>query len=41
VYWYFMWPFHQFVFGGTLRSICRLARDEERQRQRDAVVTTR
>jgi uncharacterized protein YbjT (DUF2867 family) len=39
VYWYFMWPFHQFVFGGTLRSICRLARDEERQR--DAVVTTR
>jgi hypothetical protein len=39
VYWYFMWPFHQFVFGGTLRSICRLAREEERQR--DAVATTR
>jgi hypothetical protein len=29
-----MWPFHQFVFGGTLRSICRLARAEERGREK-------
>lgn len=32
-YWYAMWPFHQYVFGGTLRSICRLARDEARARR--------
>jgi uncharacterized protein YbjT (DUF2867 family) len=34
LYWYAMWPFHQFVFGGTLRSICRLARAEERGREK-------
>jgi hypothetical protein len=28
-----MWPFHQYVFGGTLRSLCRLARAEERARE--------
>lgn len=32
LYWYAMWPFHQFVFGGTLRSICRLARAEQASR---------
>ena len=32
-YWYAMWPFHQYVFGGTLRSICRLAREEGRERE--------
>jgi hypothetical protein len=32
-YWYAMWPFHQYVFGGTLRSLCRLARAEERARE--------
>jgi hypothetical protein len=36
-YWYAMWPFHQYVFGGTLRKICKLARAE--QRARAEVVT--
>lgn len=37
-YWYAMWPFHQYVFGGTLRSICRLARAEAAQRGELAVT---
>ena len=37
-YWYAMWPFHQYVFGGTLRSICRLAREADRARGEAAAV---
>jgi len=25
IYWYSLWPFHQFVFGGMLREIGRRA----------------
>ncbi len=34
IYWYMLWPFHQFVFGGMLREIGRRARFEA-----DAAVT--
>ncbi|MEZ4386200.1 MAG: SDR family oxidoreductase [Candidatus Krumholzibacteriia bacterium] len=27
LYWYLLWPFHQFVFGGMLREIGRRARE--------------
>ncbi len=37
-YWYAMWPFHQYVFGGTLRSICRRAREEDPSRGEPAAV---
>lgn len=28
VYWYAVWPFHKFVFGGMLKNICAAARRE-------------
>ena len=28
MYWYAVWPFHKFVFGGMLTNICKAARRE-------------